>query len=92
MWCQPLHVEQRVRRIPQPANQLQARMQAEEEARRANIRAADAELGNSLSQRTQDDPTGDLADDETGLYGEAYFLVSVVMYSTMSTNPCWSKA
>ena len=59
------------------ANQIQARMQAEEEARRANIRAADAELGNSLSQRTQDDPTGDLADDETGLYGEAYFLVSV---------------
>lgn len=60
------------------ANQIQARMQAEEEARKANIRAADAELGSSLTQRKHHDESGlDLADDETGLYGEAYFLISV---------------
>ena len=60
------------------ANQIQARMEAEEKARKANLRAADAELGNSLShQPAIDEATAHLLDEETGLFGESYFMVSV---------------
>lgn len=61
------------------ANQIQARMQAEEEARRANQRAAEVELESALAPRPASGPEAirDLTDDETGLYGEGYFLVSV---------------
>ncbi len=63
------------------ANQIQARMQAEEAARKANLRAADAELSNSLSLKAStDEPASrsvDLTDDETGLFGEGYFLAAV---------------
>jgi diguanylate cyclase (GGDEF)-like protein len=58
------------------ANQIQARMSAEEEARKANLRAADAALTNPLANRPVDDTT-DLTDPQTGLFGEGYFLVSV---------------
>lgn len=58
------------------ASQIQARMSAEEEARKANLRAAESELTNALSTR---EPTtsGELCDPQTGLFGEAYFLVTV---------------
>jgi GGDEF domain-containing protein len=60
------------------ANQIQARMQAESEAKEANLRAADAELENALSDRSDSSqPVGELSDPLTGLFGEAYFLVSV---------------
>ncbi|MGI9622065.1 MAG: GGDEF domain-containing protein [Acidimicrobiales bacterium] len=62
------------------ANQIQARMSAEEDARKANIRAADAELTNALGHRATDsntDATEDLRDPDTGLFGEGYFLVTV---------------
>ncbi|MFV2039518.1 MAG: hypothetical protein ACC660_04690, partial [Acidimicrobiales bacterium] len=60
------------------ANQIQARMSAEEKARVANIRAADAELENSLSQQKKAAPPGpDLMDEMTGLFGQRYFLASV---------------
>ena len=59
------------------AAQIQARMQAEEEARRANLRAAGAELTNGLTQRPVDPNAAELTDPETGLYGEGYFLASV---------------
>lgn len=53
-------------------------MQAEEQAPKANLRAADAELGNSLSARpNSDEDTSHLLDEKTGLFGESYFLVSV---------------
>ncbi len=58
------------------ASQIQARMHAEEEARRATIKAADLELEHSLSQRTIES-TVELTDPDTGLYGEGYFLVNV---------------
>jgi GGDEF domain-containing protein len=60
------------------ANQIQARMHAEEEARKANMRAADAELGNALAPQVQQAAAGrELTDPTTGLYGESYFMVSV---------------
>lgn len=60
------------------ANQIQARMNAEDVARAANLRADDAELGNSLSQRTgAENASSDLMDEQTGLFGESYFLASV---------------
>ena len=59
------------------ASQIQARMSAEEEARKANMRAADAELTGALSHRDPDAATAELCDPETGLFGEAYFLVTV---------------
>lgn len=60
------------------ANQIQARMSAEEEARKANLRAADAELTNALGHReTNQDAAEELRDPVTGLFGEGYFLVSV---------------
>jgi GGDEF domain-containing protein len=61
---------------PAIANQIQARMSAEEEVRKANLRAADATLTNPLANRPVDDAT-DLTDPHTGLFGEGYFLVSV---------------
>lgn len=60
------------------ANQIQARMHAEAEARKANLRAADAELENALTDRPESpQPSGDLSDPVTGLFGEGYFMVSV---------------
>ncbi len=64
------------------ANQIQARMHAESEAKEANLRAADAELENALENALSDrsdssQPVGELSDPLTGLFGEAYFLVSV---------------
>lgn len=59
------------------ASQIQARMSAEEEARKANLRAADAELTNSLTGRPTTLDQTDLTDPVTGLFGESYFLVSV---------------
>lgn len=59
------------------ASQIQARMSAEEEARKANIRAADAELTGALSHRDAEAVSAELCDPETGLFGEAYFLVTV---------------
>ena len=59
------------------ASQIQARMSAEEEARKANMRAAESELSNALSTRDTVNASGELSDAETGLFGEAYFLVTV---------------
>jgi len=60
------------------ANQIQARMQAEDEARKANIRAAGVELEHALTSKGTESATArDLTDPVTGLYGESYFLVSV---------------
>ncbi len=59
------------------ATQIQARMTAEDEARKANLRAAESELTNSLADKTGAPPTGDLNDPETGLFGEGYFMVTV---------------
>jgi GGDEF domain-containing protein len=58
------------------ASQIQARMHAEESARSANLRAADAELESSLTRKL-DDPPALLTDEETGLLGEGYFLATV---------------
>jgi GGDEF domain-containing protein len=51
-------------------------MHAEENARSANLRAADAELESSLTHKL-DDPPALLTDEETGLPGEGYFLATV---------------
>ena len=59
------------------ASQIQARMNAEEEARKANLRAADAELTHALSHRDPSASAAELCDPETGLFGEAYFIVTV---------------
>ena len=59
------------------ASQIQARMNAEEEARKANLRAAESELTNALNTRDTSTASGELCDPETGLFGEAYFLVTV---------------
>ncbi|MCB0997145.1 MAG: diguanylate cyclase [Acidimicrobiales bacterium] len=66
------------------AEQIQARLHAEEEARKAQIAAADAARGpDALALRlTSDDARREraeigLVDDETGLFGESYFLVTV---------------
>lgn len=58
------------------ANQIQARMSADAEARKANLRAADAALTNPLASRPVGETT-ELTDPQTGLFGEGYFLVSV---------------
>lgn len=66
------------------AAQIQARLLAEEEARRATLAAADAARGpdsltaqvSSAEARRARAQAG-LVDDETGLFGEAYFLVTV---------------
>lgn len=62
------------------ASQITARIQAEEDARRASLRAADAELGRTLSSHFFPDKQGPghgLTDAETGLFGESYFLATV---------------
>lgn len=59
------------------ASQIQARMSAEEEARKAKQRAAESELSNALNTRVGSEASGDLCDPETGMFGEAYFVVTV---------------
>ncbi len=60
------------------ANQIQARMQAEEQTRKAKLQVADSQIDSSLSQRTKTESlAAELTDSETGLYGEGYFLASV---------------
>jgi GGDEF domain-containing protein len=59
------------------ASQIQARIQAEETARAANLRAADAELETSLTRRSDSGVPSPLTDEVTGLYGEGYFLATV---------------
>lgn len=66
------------------ADQIQARLQAEGEARKAMLAAADAARGpEALSQRLDSDAARQeraevgLIDPETGLFGESYFLVTV---------------
>ncbi len=60
------------------ASQIQARMVAEEEARRAKLEAADASIeGGSLANKAANDQFGSLSDETTGLFGEGYFLVTV---------------
>lgn len=73
------------------ASQIQARLTAEEEARKANLRAETAESGATLAQRvkkTDEAPPAVIAggapvpgerlhDEETGLYAENYFLANV---------------
>lgn len=60
------------------AHQIQARLQAEEDARKAHIRAAGVELGQALGTGTKRATIGrELTDPTTGLYGESYFMVCV---------------
>lgn len=71
------------------ASQIQARMQAEEEARKANLRADSVASGSTLATKASDSDAplviaggasvdGDkITDEETGLYAEHYFLANV---------------
>lgn len=60
------------------ANQIQARMSAEENARQAKLWAADAERPDSLAKRSGEVADGEnLTDTQTGLFGESYFLANV---------------
>ncbi len=64
------------------ADQIQARMSAETDARIAEQRAKQAEIGNNtLSERlesaTAPEPEQDLTDAITGLYGEDFFMATV---------------